>query len=1567
MFPVRHYLAVTAVAARTTTAVLTVAVVCVLQTSPLCHAVQLGTELVEPAPQPGTHGDMRRLEEVLFRGSDTARLLDVADQEFRSGRADRIPGTAIELLQQLLVLPHDAFVLNAPGGSVESFRSSALRMLRAASPAFRTQWRISLEVAADQRLQSAIQSGSRGGLSDVAREFPLTDAGMHAVQLLIVDQLQKGFADEARRLAKSAMELYAIDQRFRPVLQELRNVTTATAGSSAGRHSDNSMASGESIVGVSTMGTPVQRVSRPWLKPLWTISESSLGVSSAMGDEWSAFAPEISSMLPARSNRPEFENWRPVIRPDVVICRTPFRIIGFERLTGEVRWQIPTNSFTSARTGSSISRATGDQPATAEFWLPRVHDPAVTASGLFGQLSSDHGMLYFLDRFNRRKQEVRKPFLRGFPNNFGGIRNNLSEPQPETASQQDGSTLVAVRLNSLNGIPEIAWVLGADENFDYQIESSAQKSVATVAAAGTSAAKSQAAGIVAGVSVAGVSVAARSVESVSQSSDGPHSAALRHHRFLSLPVGRGPWLYVLSLKEDQIWANCLDRATGVPIWQQPLAYDAEVAIQRFQLHARIEPSASCVLANDQLICCLPTETMISLQLQDGRLNWATSLQPAELNSSRNLPRVSPDSGEHMEVFWPLADDTTIVGSGRNSRFLTAINVATGRVHWSVLREAVGPGAVLNSVDRYAVRICGDQLILIGDHHCRSVSMKDGTQNWAAEILPSTGRAWCGENRCLIPELGGRIAMVDLNSGAIDRVSPGLCPVDEEHQIGSIVSDDQLVCFATATSLAVFPSADEILRELDTQPEVLRDPLPRSVVRAQAEILNGGRAQALAILTKPPARADTIASGTALADSHSDSASQLSELAGELLLEECSRLLFPEHAASESKAGLKSPELTAGMNVSLNDQLKLASTLKLTRQQEQRLNLYRRIADSRGLLPTATLTEQNPLRLRSSLSGFVEISSAWSVDAQLMWQEEQRRNSAARNLRSEIPGNPPESSDHDFMQLSPVFVERAILFPDQVGDSAAQIRLARHLIHHGQNTAAELFVQACLADLSDASGSTAAAFRTLLPVAEGQSPVDLQSASAESAETVVRARAPKSLVIRPHGQLRSADSLTSAVGNLHAVSTLGTLGAAMSKQQLRTWFQSSEYGLTSHLKSFDLSSGAELDDLQLPFSGTQIAGTDNQSQIPHLIAVAGVNRIAAVSCLRPGAARILWQRDVRTEVPAGDSAVRIGSIGPNYLVWHSGMRLHCSHPLTGADLWIRDCSQSQPLNSLLFQPPPLFGDQSVTIVFDGDGNAYRRFSTRDGRTLSSGRLSGLRMEYAVSSERRLLYFDEAGRVRCFDGSSEVDVLSEQAPLMLLSTENPFRRLSAGRIVMMTQDMEIAVVDISAGKVQFRSPTKDLLRPDAFYGMSSFETGGRLFVCIHHEQGLGEQPVANPRLGEPRIDYGTLFCLDPNSGEILWTRKSEPSVVMPVHGDASDVLIHWSLITDEHDPFRDRSLRSVTRQLQVHAIDMTTGLTIASHDRLGNAYPLRCIYNAALREYQLICQGALVTLTEDQPPE
>ena len=90
-------------------------------------------------------------------------------------------------------------------------------------------------------------------------------------------------------------------------------------------------------------------------------------------------------------------------------------------------------------------------------------------------------------------------------------------------------------------------------------------------------------------------------------------------------------------------------------------------------------------------------------------------------------------------------------------------------------------------------------------------------------------------------------------------------------------------------------------------------------------------------------------------------------------------------------------------------------------------------------------------------------------------------------------------------------------------------------------------------------------------------------------------------------------------------------------------------------------------------------------------------------------------------------------------------------------------------------------------------------------------------------------------------------------------------------------------------------------------------------------------------------------------------------MPVHGDPSDILILWSLITDENDPFRDRSLRSATCQLQIHAIDMTTGQTIASHDRLGGAYPLRCVYNSALREYQIICQGALVTLTEDQPTE
>ena len=146
--------------------------------------------------------------------------------------------------------------------------------------------------------------------------------------------------------------------------------------------------------------------------------------------------------------------------------------------------------------------------------------------------------------------------------------------------------------------------------------------------------------------------------------------------------------------------------------------------------------------------------------------------------------------------------------------------------------------------------------------------------------------------------------------------------------------------------------------------------------------------------------------------------------------------------------------------SLGDKLNLTSTLKLTSEQSQRLNLFGHIANSRQSRTATHSPKFNPAWLGPNRPGIVEINSEWSADAQLMWQAESLPNSGAEYSVADPSLTPETATGNDVPTPSPLAIERAIVFPDRVGDSDAQIRFSRQLIRHGQNTAAELFVQAC---------------------------------------------------------------------------------------------------------------------------------------------------------------------------------------------------------------------------------------------------------------------------------------------------------------------------------------------------------------------------------------------------------------------------------------------------------------------------------------------------------------------------
>ena len=119
-------------------------------------------------------------------------------------------------------------------------------------------------------------------------------------------------------------------------------------------------------------------------------------------------------------------------------------------------------------------------------------------------------------------------------------------------------------------------------------------------------------------------------------------------------------------------------------------------------------------------------------------------------------------------------------------------------------------------------------------------------------------------------------------------------------------------------------------------------------------------------------------------------------------------------------------------------------------------------------------------------------------------------------------------------------------------------------------------------------------------------------------------------------------------------------------------------------------------------------------------------------------------------------------------------------------------------------------------------------------------------------------------------------------------------------------------------------------------------------------------------DPRLDSGTLYCIDSESGERLWQRDSVPSVMPKVHGDPVNLLVFWSW----HNPgyYTEQRIggvrRNPQRSLQLTVVDAESGKTVAEGRHLSPAEPVRCVHNAARKVIEVHTEKSLITISYSQ---
>ncbi|MCP4788190.1 MAG: PQQ-binding-like beta-propeller repeat protein [Fuerstiella sp.] len=703
------------------------------------------------------HGPTDFLQQNLLQSAEDARLLATAERNLRSGDSD----AAFVALLQIFARSHDAFTPIFSEKPSHSTYRSALALLQNVDFPTRAAWTRATEALAAQALRNATVQGSTEEFPKVSQRFPFTRAGMEAMALRTTLAISRGQNQLACSLVREMEDHAATAVSFptEDLLRQLRHQVEA--------HVANLTAPSNTVSAVGRADVPGE-LTLPWPEPLWTWQESVWSNPGAATTLAGLLQPEHRSKLSANL-------WRPVITPDAVILRTPFRIVSFRRDTGDIDWYLPTDTVPEDVRLEDTERFSMSGRGTIAHLLSREE---------LGSMALDDNFLFFIDRFHDFGNRLAPHRLM-----FGA--GGLIPDAPAAADNGRGGTrLVAVQMKPQ---PHVSWTVGGP-NFGYRFHADGDSNDSETRMPAATAPE------------------LKSGTTHAQAVD--VQSGFQGRRFLGTPLVYDRMLFVLSSDDEMIWLSCLAQATGRTIWNRPLTYEnVPIPTRRSRFitpHEESNGVSLCGVQGDTLICAVNSGLVIGTRVIDGQLKWATSVRGAD-NSPYSLgtgylPGTSsrPSSG-----FQPLFHDHRMIWASDHSTMVHCIDTDSGSILWQVSREVTGSGLMEGSRDRYAVAVLPDRVVMVGDRHARALSMSDGRQLWGTPIQEQTGRGTCNAAHCLIPLRNATVMQIDVQTGMSNSVSQTVFAGLSGAAVGTLVADDDIICAATPLSVIVLPTIQAV--------------------------------------------------------------------------------------------------------------------------------------------------------------------------------------------------------------------------------------------------------------------------------------------------------------------------------------------------------------------------------------------------------------------------------------------------------------------------------------------------------------------------------------------------------------------------------------------------------------------------------------------------------------------------------------------------------------------------------------------------------------------------------------
>lgn len=1508
------------------------------------------------------HGPMEVLSELLLRNRQSENAISEAVGD-RQQRNTLTPGS----LQPLFAEPNDSLQLNRRTGAVSNTRQLAMDLIKGASREEQAQWKSAHEAFAEAGLEHA---SSLEELLAVERQFPITEAGLKAglaaVTLLHLHGLTE-YASARLQILESSTKSTILESDFltlsAPVREAIDRSRLQRAADEASKRTSPKLAMTQiNLNGIADEPT----IAAVWPKPAWSWTELIEDFPNApQPATTNALLPFIRSH---EFSLGDFNNWRPVLTKDCLIHRTPMRIVAFDQSTGKELWTLVTNTiqFPPARAAVmgrlDVPMSTEDQQRQAEGVL------SIRDLQAFGMMSSDQSYLYFLDGI---------PLINVAFQRNGGLEDiRLGDIAPKRKIGLP-TRLVALKLNGKE-LPQVAWVAGSPteygsetgKTFEYRVQTTLEAQKAADAS-GPSDRPSQTSSEssrksseptprlhqTAELSSVGPDAAASNQTGLDGSRPGGTEIAnsganqtpsLAQHSFLSPPIGFADQLFVMTEFNHQTYVSSLSRTRGRLLWQRPLSHVG----RRDSSFDLTSPRGSCLKSGGVLVCVLHDGLAIGVRPSDGQLLWATAFTEPE--SSERAAGVfrgmmpAPNIPTEMSVA-PMANSSLVVALHPGSWHVVGIEPETGHIRWRVSRAAIGMTTIDGQLDQYIAGVTESKVVMIGENHCRALDVKTGEQLWTSEIAESSGRAEVSHDRCLIPQQLGQLQTVDLESGHVHRPRERFLPDLADQPWGALASSEDRMFAVTPVSVTSFARCDAALENDDLLASLDKDePI---LTRARLLLLNHQEEEAIAILQCEVSKSDSSVDphGAATNDVSRKTADEIQTRRGvvdrtiaEVILQRWADLYVMAVAESRTIDGFGASDDASEFGV--------RQDVPGTPETRQRLQDFG-ASDNAMLLGELDLDSDQQLRTAvlallsrpdfdlqpedlAELEGFKEWSQAlpltddWTVRPDLLLS----RFISSRPL--------PDNLDTAGTKECRALAVQSVLFPNVFEDQHRTEKLVRRLVELEEFAAAEsvllVWERSCPSDRATsllASLRTDGTIRTTMASNVEASNVE-GFTSAKISGRKLRVDATDSLETTSTGIfLNVADHVKYPRGSLipkHIPYDLLLVKTQDENYQLE--FSASRDGAI--VSSLPLTSRPN--DFFQWFSPSLYRDAQ-----PSLLPLVGSESILMIDCTEPRKPTVLWNR---ANSAVGFAAklneyIEFGPLGAEFMVWHADGTLHCTHPLTGEDLWSRRM-QLKGGEIYVQGMRRIFGDEEVIVVLNESNTRFERYRTRDGQLLGIGVLKPGPDCDAITMGRFLVYCDPEGRICLFDGKTGRDRFAESDAVFRLGNVVPqtFHALSDNRVLTVTKENELLVIDVVSGKIQCRLPVQPHLMGDEIFAYTAFEQSGRLYVGVEDELDLHRRDTDDGVDDLPQIRYGVMFCVDPVNGRLVWNQRLQNKKFIVPSGDPTDVLV----------AMQDRSFQDQHEQYQLSLIHVTlingvTGEQIFE-ESISSRFPSRVTHHA-----------------------